>query len=319
MLTPREIAKQTPFDVGYNHIINGDMHISQRGDFSVASPGSSGIYHLDRFTSHIVAVSADIQHMSVDQPENDTKTRSLRWTATTADAAGIIGMYQRIEGYEGLIGKDVAVSAWVKSNSPKARLLYNDETWSGLDVPHSGNGQWEKLYGTVKVRDTSHQAVLGAYLREANGDPVNINIGDYVEATEFKVELGTQPTPFEARPKAEELALCQRYYIKMPVSGVVTGLTDSAMAGREFPVEMRATPTVTNPCLNSNYVSSAPSTGQWSLQKVGVNSAIKGGTITRSSVPTINAANLVWWGGAWSTVSDYLNGPGLYLEADAEM
>lgn len=62
-----------------------------------------------------------------------------------------------------------------------------------------------------------------------------------------QLELGTTPTPFEMRQIAEELALCQRYYVSMTgllkTQYAASTLTTN-IASVEFPVTMRASPTI---------------------------------------------------------------------------
>ena len=74
------------------------------------------------------------------------------------------------------------------------------------------------------------------------------------QMTECQLEVGSQATPFEHRSFGEELVLCQRYCIDLiPASGSSTPYFMScavynstlAIGHIHFPVEMRATPTVT--------------------------------------------------------------------------
>lgn len=86
-----------------------------------------------------------------------------------------------------------------------------------------------------------------------------------------QLELGTTPTPFEMRQIENELALCQRYYVSM------TGLLRTQYAAAtlttnlssvEFPVTMRASPTVTlaNAAYTNGSALSAGSTSTTSVQ-----------------------------------------------------
>jgi hypothetical protein len=77
------------------------------------------------------------------------------------------------------------------------------------------------------------------------------NAGNYIEFTGVQLEKGTVATPFEFRPYATELALCQRYFIRL------VGLTDvyhvfgmgmattatTAWIFVRLPVNMRTSPT----------------------------------------------------------------------------
>ena len=69
--------------------------------------------------------------------------------------------------------------------------------------------------------------------------------------TGVQLEVGDTATPFEHRSTGDELARCQRYYIKDTMVregsgyGVVTGALDSLVGIQvDFPVTMRATPSL---------------------------------------------------------------------------
>jgi hypothetical protein len=62
-----------------------------------------------------------------------------------------------------------------------------------------------------------------------------------------QLETGTHKTPFEPRPLGVELALCQRYYQVGTIAnyGYAPGANFSVGNSYEFPVTMRAAPTIT--------------------------------------------------------------------------
>jgi hypothetical protein len=82
--------------------------------------------------------------------------------------------------------------------------------------------------------------------------------GNYIHCTGIQLEKGTVASPFEVRPYATELALCQRYYQKSYNDGMYAGAigqpgqqqiflasTSGGSFNIVFPVRMRANPTVT--------------------------------------------------------------------------
>jgi hypothetical protein len=77
------------------------------------------------------------------------------------------------------------------------------------------------------------------------------NAGNYHRITDIQLEPGTSATPFERRPYATELQLCQRYlhvwssegYSYRWVGVGFTG-TNTAQAHYRFPVIMRSAPSV---------------------------------------------------------------------------
>ena len=89
--------------------------------------------------------------------------------------------------------------------------------------------------------------------------------------TGVQLEVGSVVTDFEHRSFGQELALCQRYcYVLIRHDGVMTGAQslggtasfyspDNAYMGINFPVTMRATPTLS--CVNKTNAFRFPSAG----------------------------------------------------------
>jgi len=74
--------------------------------------------------------------------------------------------------------------------------------------------------------------------------------------TGIQLEVGEQATPFEHRSYGEELALCQRYYQRSQMNHYINrGFGSEGYFNLLFPVEMRATPTLTT-VVNTNVVTS---------------------------------------------------------------
>ena len=68
--------------------------------------------------------------------------------------------------------------------------------------------------------------------------------------TGVQLEVGDTATPFEHRSYGDELARCMRYYISSRTNGTLSGSDvifgrGESYLGWDYPVEMRATPTVT--------------------------------------------------------------------------
>ena len=66
-----------------------------------------------------------------------------------------------------------------------------------------------------------------------------------LEITGLQLEVGSVATDFEHRTFAQELILCQRYFSFVEMGfGVISGSSTAAHIGINYPIEMRATPTI---------------------------------------------------------------------------
>ena len=114
----------------------------------------------------------------------------------------------------------------------------------------------------------------------------NINIADNTAnewyLTGLQLEVGSQATPFEHRSFGEELALCRRYYFqKINGNSQPVGIGTYISSGQirtyiDFPVEMRANPTVVTSSGTAHFNMENPSDdfdGGWVLLQVNKNSA----------------------------------------------
>ena len=246
--TPQE--QQALIGVGRrNLILNGDFKISQRGDFTSATAITHDDYYVDRWCVRVTNVTANIQHIlgSNSSPGYPYKaSNSLRLTATNT-ATGVLRHLQRTEGF--LDGQTLTFSAWVKSNSPNARLFQyqHDGQYRVSSKAHSGNGQWEFLSVTaVNKANNANQLYNDAAIASSTFGNVSITTGDYIEISEAQLEINKVATPFEHRSYGEELALCKRYYEEVyPNDNIFVKYNSSSAYGNiPYEVEKRATPSI---------------------------------------------------------------------------
>jgi hypothetical protein len=141
----------------------------------------------------------------------------------------------------------------------------NGGTWyidnnSGIVITFCG-------YQTTGLSPVVNSWTAANYVGQAGGYNWFANAGNYIEFTGVQLERGTVATPFEFRPFAQELALCQRYFyhIMSPtvaVSGAATqfsifgvGLNYTTTSGDIvifYPVAMRtAIPTFSSSAANT--------------------------------------------------------------------
>jgi len=124
--------------------------------------------------------------------------------------------------------------------------------------------------------------------------------------TGFQIEVGSEATPFEHRSFAQELRLCQRYFAKSyPYSTAIGAATGKAMVQTDFhennqgagyrekydfqfPVEMRASPTITQydsagTSGKVNYYIGVSSTANYTVSVGNLNARCMGGYSDRST------------------------------------
>ena len=101
--------------------------------------------------------------------------------------------------------------------------------------------------------------------------------------TGLQMEVGEQATPFEHRSFGEELALCQRYYFqKINGTSQPVGIGTYISSGQirtyiDFPVEMRADPSIVTSSGTSHFNLESPSdsfSGGWVIVQVNKTSAV---------------------------------------------
>ncbi len=235
-----------------NLMINGGFEVSQRGSYTNATSMAHTIYYLDRWKADIGNVTATFNQITTDLPKQyrNLSNTGLRFQATSSNANAYLGFRQRYEHMDGIDGKYVTVSAWVKSNHKNAVLIHYDGSGAPYQyAQHSGSGSWEYLSYTTFINHSGGYNYFDVFMI----NPVTygwepINSGDYIEVTNYQVEVGKNATEFEHRSYGEELALCQRYYWQETTSPVMYAFdydASNAMAILYHPVTMRAAPTPT--------------------------------------------------------------------------
>lgn len=246
-----------------NLIINGDFSVSQRATYTSSTSISHNVYYLDRWVSDLAGVTATFRQITTDLPKQhrNLSNTGLRFEATSSSSSAYLGFRQRYEFMSGLDGKYVTVSAWVKSNKRAVIINYDGSGSNFKYAQHSGSGGWEYLSYTTYISSTSYN-LFDVWLI----DPITygytpINSGDYVEVTNYQVEIGKVATPFEFRSYADELALCQRYYYKSLTTRQALLYKGPLWETNYFyfPVEMRTQPAISgatwylrNPGIDTN-------------------------------------------------------------------
>jgi len=277
-------------DYQRNYIINGNFDFWQRGTGPISVSGAANpTYAADRFFIAGNGASAVEMNRSTDIPtEAESKFQSnysLFVDVTTADASPTSGdrrwMGYRVEGtdMQGLLGKNISVSFWVKAtkagiNSLAFRNQSTDRsyvaeytinspnTWENkvITIPFVNSGSWDvdNTLGLEIAWPLMPDAALetstigewqsGNFLASSN----QVNHMDST-ANEFRIAQvqlieGSEDLPFRraGRNIGEEFSMCQRYFQK--VVGRWYGVAPNTGRTRNnvtYATQMRAIPTAT--------------------------------------------------------------------------
>ena len=231
-----------------NLLINGGFDVWQR---ATSHTTASGYRSVDRWAFNTYTGGA----FTVSKETDSTFGNVLKWNRTTADTSHTNAgncIQQPIENAKYLIkGKPVTVSFWLKNEktvlrSGFVRFRINVSPYTVLSPNQyweSGSNEWEYHSFTFQTSETVNSDHIELQIQMDNGSSMGAM---YIAQCQF--ELGKVATPFEHRSYGEELALCQRYYYKSlgTVSRSIVPYTTVYSYSDQvfFPVEMRATPTV---------------------------------------------------------------------------
>ena len=180
------------------------------------------------------------------------------------------------------LAKSFTISFWVKSNKTgtfnlmclqldnslemfsQSYTINAADTWEKKTITYTGdidgvinndNGEGLRVYFYLAAgsdRTSGSSNTEWSTYTTANEASSQVNLADstsnYINITGVQLEVGDTATPFEHRPYDMELARCQRYYNR-----IYDIWCDSAVhvnGGRlmvrvDYPVQMRANPTVT--------------------------------------------------------------------------
>jgi hypothetical protein len=191
-----------------NILINGDVRVSQRGDYTASTTMTHNVYMLDRWKNY-AGVTSTIQDLG----------GYVEIKATAASGASTIRLSQLVEDLYQLEGQVVTVSCEMKSNSINGRLQMHNGSWVATSAAHTGGGDWENLSFTTTMPSSLTVTSIHAGIDGASSADVAIAIGDYCQIKNVQLELGSVATDFEHRSYGEELALCQRYCVGIFADG----------------------------------------------------------------------------------------------------
>jgi hypothetical protein len=261
-----------------NKIINGNFDIWQRG--TTLASGTGTRFLADRFRNNSLGstYSASQQFFTVGQTDvpNSPSFFHRVVVSSVAGNANNVTLRQAIENVSTFSGETVTLSFYAKADSPKniaVDFAQDFGTGGTSSSPVSGIGtqklslttSWQKFTGTTSIPSISGKTIgtdLNSFLNlvfwfDAGSDfnsrtnSLGQQSGTF-DIAQVQLEEGSVATPFEQRPIGTELALCQRYFISTRIgsqnghfnlTGEAINTSTIVLAGTQFPVVMRATPT----------------------------------------------------------------------------
>ena len=238
-----------------NQFINGDISVSQRYEETTSTFNGSKIFPVDRWA---ITGGPNGATFSAGGSGFVNPTGMSTWLNINATSA--VTFLQAIElpvrvsaGRSPYVdGSAFTISFYSEGGlSPTVNVRWMDDS-AGSNASDAGTNGYQAM------TETAVDATWSRYTYSFNigGSPVSSNralvvsfqltpIGGSSQVSGFQFEPGPVATPFEHRPYATELALCQRYF-QLVGAGIGYKKYSSRMrplCGMIFPVEMRTTPT----------------------------------------------------------------------------
>jgi len=245
-----------------NKIINGDFSVWQRGT-SGSLVGGPGYVSADRWKIYVnssTTMTLSRQTFTPGQtevPGNPTYYARFDWLGT--GASQFFSFEQAIEGVHHGAGDYLTISFYARTEQGDDMTLAVTQkfgTGGSSDVtvtntPLSIDTTWKKFVVTVAVPSISGKTIgtdnhlLVTWFRSGT-------LNSYLDIADVQVEVGQVATPFERRPPALELALCQRYFYSVTLprdtnlfypAVVYVGATGTLIQALPVTLLMRTTPT----------------------------------------------------------------------------
>lgn len=249
----RTLAELTAAGLGANNknqLINGDYRINQRNvELSTATAYST----VDRWRNDCssgVTCQVSRYGMTTELGEALDGNYAMNLKPTAVSTAGFENFVQQLEsdpnGISPLSGKTVtfSINAYCDSDYRAIGIGYStggNDIWpSNVNIPSNTNGRYSC---TVKIPYGATRVLVGVV---TNRSLTSADVNTQIAIWNAKLEIGSVPTPFESRPYAQELAMCQRFFVSTDSAFAHPVLSAGRITGERFPVQMRsAHPTVT--------------------------------------------------------------------------
>lgn len=219
------VSLSKPEGIFDNAIINGNMQVSQRGNFTTAITSSSGLannkFYLDRWKYGVDAGNLSVASLqrsaaSISGHPELTNAVKLVGNSSGSPVTGYISYFQNIEDYALFKGKTVTASFWARSNlTTNFQVYFADGVVSAVGTnldTNSGDGVWRHYKISQSISAGATNLRLGFAISTTNIlTAFSIPAGGYIEITGVRLYEGTDELPALVRTYDDELKKCLRY------------------------------------------------------------------------------------------------------------
>ena len=205
-----------------NLLINGDMQIAQRSTNAVLGGNGYTYEALDRWGNYYQG--NQIQRTSVDIASSGGGTPNKNaMRITRASSNGHLYTFQFLEGLGRLLRINTPFSISFKARASKSgnavlQMRYGNSGSATTSVSDDidGNINLTTSWQTFKYDNiTLNRDYTNAGIWFWGVDTSFAAVGDWVEITDFQLELGPRCTPYEQKTEGMEFLACMRYYQKL--------------------------------------------------------------------------------------------------------
>ena len=205
-----------------NLLINGDMQIAQRSTNAVLSTNAYQYAALDRWGNYYNG--NQIQRTSVDIASSGGGTPNKNaMRITRASSNGHLYTFQFLEGLGRLLRINTPFSVSFKARASKSgdavvQMRYGNSgaASTATDNEIDGSVSLTTSWQTFKYDNLTHNRdYTNAGIWFWGVDSNFAAVGDWIEITDFQLELGPKCTPYEQKTEGMEFLACMRYYQKL--------------------------------------------------------------------------------------------------------